>query len=74
MFGQNGGTITTGNFKCYFVNANWLVSTFITAEFIPWGTIDEKSFFILIKDWYRKDEIPLSKSMMTQFSDQCMRH
>ena len=46
----------------------------ISLKFIPKGPIDYKSALVQVVAWHRTGEKPLPESMLTQFTDACIRH
>ena len=43
--GQHGGKLQTINFKCNFINENWLIDNF-SLKCVTLGVIDDKSSLI----------------------------
>ena len=50
------------------------ISIWISLKFVPEGQIDNKTELVEMMDWRRTGNKPLSKPMMTQFTDAYMQH
>ena len=65
--------ITDDIFKSIFNESVWISIT-NSQKVIPKGPIDYKSALVQVVAWHRTGEKPLPESMLTQFTDVCIRH
>ena len=63
-----------GIFRCIFMNEKFCIVIPISIEFVPKGSIDNKSILIQVMAWRRTGDKPISEPMLTQFTDAYMRH
>ena len=70
--GQNGRHLTDDIFKCSFMNSFFFIQ--ISLKFVPKGSIDYNLASVEVMAWRQIGAKPLSKPMLTQFTDAYMRH
>ena len=61
-------------FKCIFLNLNVKILIKISLKLVPRGSIDNKPALVQLMAWRRTGDKPLSKPMLTQFTDAYMLH
>ena len=71
---QNDCKIADDNLKREFVNETCLVSILLSLKSVTWGMVDDESALDYIMAGCRTGDKPLSKSLMTQYSDAYMWH
>ena len=69
-----GAILADDIFKRIFLNENVSISIQISLKFVPKGPIENKSALVQVMAWRRTGNKSLPEAMMTQFSDECMRH
>ena len=62
------------NFKYNFVNENVLISIRVSQNFVPKGSIQNKSPLVHVMAWRRTGAKPLLEQMITQSNNIYMRH
>ena len=72
--GQNGCHFANDNFRCIFVNEKFRILIKIALKFVPQGPIDNISALVSIMAWRQIGDKPLSKPILTRFTDAYMRH
>ena len=60
--------------KCIFLNEKCCILIPTSLKFVPKGSINNKSSLAQAMAWRRTGDKPLSESMLTQFTDACMRN
>ena len=61
------------HFQIYLNESVWIPIP-ISLKFVPKGPIDYNSALVQVVAWHRTGEKPLPLSMLTQFTDACIRH
>ena len=61
-------------FKCIFLNENVRILIKISLKFVPKDPIDNKSALVQVMAWRRIGDQPLPEPMLTQFTNEYMRH
>ena len=67
-------TFTDNIFKCISSNENARIVIQISLKFFPMGSNDNKSALAQIIAWCRTYGKPLPEQILTQFTDEYMRH
>ena len=54
----------------------WMESIVIhnSLKFVPYGPIDNRSALVQVMAWHRTGDKPLPEPMLTQFTDEYIRH
>ena len=61
-------------FKCIFLNEYNRIQIQISLNLVPGSPIDNKQALVQVMAWCWTGDKPLSKPMLTQFTDVFMRH
>ena len=61
-------------FKCIFMNEKFCISIRISLQFVPKGSLDNKSVLVQVMAWRRTGDKPLPMPILVQFTDAYMRH
>ena len=61
-------------FNYIFLNEKFFILIKISLKFVPKGPIDNNPAWVQVMAWRRIDDKPLSKLMLTWFTDAYMRH
>ena len=61
-------------FKCIFMNEKFCISIRISLQFVPKGSVDNKSVLVQVMAWRLTGDKPLPKPILVQFTDAYMRH
>ena len=72
--GQNGRHFAGSIFKSIFLIKKFGIWIRISFKFVPKGSIDNKSVLVQVMAWHRTGDKPLPEPMLTQFTDDYMRH
>ena len=62
------------NFKCIFQIENNKIPIRISLKFVHRSPIDNKPTLVHVMAWHQTGDKPLSKPMLTHFTDAYMRH
>ena len=71
---QNGHHFTDNVIKSIFLQKKFCISIQISLKFVPRGPVDNKWALVQLMAWCQKGDKPLSKPMLTQFTDAHMWH
>ena len=71
---QNGSRFADDIFECIFVKEKFWILIIISLKFVPKGPIDNNPALVEIRAWRRIGDKTLSEPMLTQFTDEYMRH
>ena len=66
--------LTDDIFKWIFLNENDRIPIRISLKVVPTCPIDNKSALVHVMAWWRKGDKPQPEPMMTQSTDEHMRH
>ena len=72
--GQNDRHFAGDIFKYIFANEMFCIFIRISLKFVPKGPIDNNLTLFFLMAWRRIGDKSLSESMLTEFTDACMRH
>ena len=71
---QNGHHLTDYIVRCIFLNEKFCILIKISLNFVPKGSIDNKSALVQAMGWRRTGDKQLPEPMLTQFTDAYMWH
>ena len=72
--GQDGRHFADDTSRCIFVNEKFCILIKISLKFVPKGPNDNNPALVKIMAWRRIGDKPLSKPMLTWFTDAYIRH